>query len=212
MAPAPCRIYLIVPPLPVESAAETLAAVLDVGPVGCVLLPAETVSASGEELTRRLISLTQKRGVAVLLEGDASEAKRLGADGVHLRQGETGAEAVARAKAVLGQDAPIGADCGLSRHEAMAHAEAGADYAGFSDAPNPQAPDDDHETGPITDMVSWWAELFEVPCVAWHRGGLDEARELALAGADFIAVNDIIWRTEEPPAAAMKSLFRVIAP
>jgi thiamine-phosphate pyrophosphorylase len=196
---ASSRIYLVVPPLPGESAVEALASVLAAEPIGCVLLAAETVQAAAEDFTRQLISLTQKRGIAVLLEDDAEAAKRLGADGVHFAA--VSREAILHAKSLLGQDAPVGAACRLSRHEAMVAAEAGADYVAF------QA----DEAGAVAEMAAWCEELFVVPCVAWHQGGLDEARQLALAGASFIAVNGIIWQQEETPAAAIRSLFRAIS-
>ena len=44
----------------------------------------------------------------------------------------------------------------------------------------------------IIDRVGWWAEVFEVPCVA-YAARLDEIDALAAAGADFIAVGGAVF-------------------
>jgi hypothetical protein len=38
------------------------------------------------------------------------------------------------------------------------------------------------------ELISWWAPIFEVQCVAFDVEAAEEAQELAAAGADFIAV------------------------
>jgi len=44
--------------------------------------------------------------------------------------------------------------------------------------------------------VAWWAEIFEVPCVAFAETA-DQAAELARAGADFIALGAALWNDRE---------------
>ena len=36
--------------------------------------------------------------------------------------------------------------------------------------------------------MSWWAEIFEVPCVAFDVATPEDAEQLASAGADFIGL------------------------
>ena len=50
--------------------------------------------------------------------------------------------------------------------------------------------------------MSWWAEVFEPPCVA-YAANLDEVAALAAAGADFVAVADFVWNDPRGPAAAV---------
>jgi thiamine-phosphate pyrophosphorylase len=50
--------------------------------------------------------------------------------------------------------------------------------------------------------VSWWAEVFQPPCVA-YAAGLDEVGVLAAAGADFVAVTDFVWGDPRGPAAVV---------
>ncbi len=40
--------------------------------------------------------------------------------------------------------------------------------------------------------MAWWAEVFEIPCVA-YAAELDEIAPLAAAGADFIAVGSAVF-------------------
>ena len=37
------------------------------------------------------------------------------------------------------------------------------------------------------DFVSWWAEIFEIPCVAFDVASAKGAHDLVQAGADFVA-------------------------
>jgi thiamine-phosphate pyrophosphorylase len=86
----------------------------------------------------------------------------------------------------LGSGAVIGIDAGLSRHDAMTLAEAGADYIAFGAPAHLQ--DRDKARARRDDLVDWWAAIFEVACVALDVESPPEARQLAAAGADFIGV------------------------
>jgi thiamine-phosphate pyrophosphorylase len=50
--------------------------------------------------------------------------------------------------------------------------------------------------------VTWWAEIFELPCVGF-AASLTEVNGLVAAGADFIAVGDCIFADSRGPAAAL---------
>ncbi len=38
------------------------------------------------------------------------------------------------------------------------------------------------------ELVQWWAEIFQIPCVAIGVATADETQALAAAGADFIGI------------------------
>ncbi|WP_198018907.1 thiamine phosphate synthase [Azorhizobium doebereinerae] len=169
-----CRLMLVLPPaLPAEAAAAWVKA----GDVAAVIA---TLPAGGEvaalETLRALCETVQAAGAAFLVEDRPDIAGAIKADGVHVAS----LAALARALKSVKPDGIAGV--GLSsRHDAMEAGEAGADYLLFGGL------DGSDPIGPVADLVNWWAELFEVPCVGVATT-LEDAQALAAAGADFIAL------------------------
>jgi thiamine-phosphate pyrophosphorylase len=134
-------------------------------------------------LLRPFVAAARRLDLAVMIENDIHVAKELDADGVHLR---AGSEALAEARRLLGEEKSIGASCVPSRHEAMVMAEGGADYIAFGEFGLVEGAGAED----VADMIQWWAEIFEVPCVAWGREHYseDELSGLVGAGADYLSV------------------------
>jgi thiamine-phosphate pyrophosphorylase len=63
----------------------------------------------------------------------------------------------------------------------------------------------------VLDRVSWWAEVFEIPCVGF-AATVAEAEQLAAAGADFVALGDCIFGDARGPAVAVAEAARRLAP
>lgn len=143
--------------------------------------------------------------VAFIVNDDMALAKRLGADGVHLGQGDGDPK---EARRLLGPNAQIGVTCHDSRHLAMEAGEAGVDYVAFG-AFYPTATKDTRHR-PEPELLRWWSNLFELPCVA--IGGItpDNARPLVDAGADFLAVLSAVWAHPDGPATAVKAFDVVL--
>jgi thiamine-phosphate pyrophosphorylase len=174
-----CRLYLKLPARPSAALEAELGPALAAADVACVLLCGDDAPAD-EGHFASIIELVQRHGVACLIDQDAELAARLGADGVHI---DADAQAYAQARAALGKDASIGVHCGLSRHDAMRLAEAGADYVAFGQVAGSLGNAFDQ----CEALIAWWSEIFVVPCVAWDVDEADAARALAASGADFIA-------------------------
>jgi thiamine-phosphate pyrophosphorylase len=62
----------------------------------------------------------------------------------------------------------------------------------------------------ILDRVTWWAEVFQVPCVA-YAAALDEVAPLAQAGADFIALGDFVFSDPARVAANVTAAKQQLA-
>jgi len=134
--------------------------------------------------------------VAFIVNDSMSLAKRLGADGVHLGQGDGD---IREARALLGLSAQIGKTCHDSRHLAMEAGEAGADYVAFGAFyPTTTKPS---EYRPQPSILTWWSTLFEIPCVAIGGITAENGRPLIEAGADFLAVCQAVWGQDDTAAA-----------
>jgi thiamine-phosphate pyrophosphorylase len=149
-------------------------------------------------LAAPLQAICAAHDVAFIVNDSVSLAKRLKADGVHLGQ-DDGSPREAREE--LGREAQIGVTCHASRHMAMDAGEAGADYVAFG-AFYPSTTKDkgpDAEV-PDLDVLEWWSQIFEIPCVA--IGGItpNNCAPLILAGADFLAVSGAVWDGDEVAA------------
>lgn len=131
-----------------------------------------------------LAQLLQSAGIAALIEADARLARTLRADGVYLTWSQDGDAALDDARSILGCGGIVGIDAGLSRHDAMTLGQA-ADFIAFAIADDEEA---EAMRAKRIEHVAWWAEIFEVPCIAMDVATPQEAGNLAAAGADFIAI------------------------
>ncbi len=190
------QIYLITPPaFEAQAFAPNLARVLDTHQVACIRL----ALASRDEhrighTADTLREVAHARDVALVIETHLQLVERHGLDGVHFTDG---ARQIRAARTALGQEAIVGAQCGISRHDGMTAGEVGADYVCF---------------GPIgatglgsgaragRDLFAWWSEMIEVPVVA--EGALDGASVSDLAPVtDWFAFGEEVWGAEDPVAA-----------
>ncbi|HMN73206.1 MAG TPA: thiamine phosphate synthase [Rhodoblastus sp.] len=191
----PARLYLITPPLEAASPFDrALAAALAAGDVACVLARFATTDPSQRKaILRTLTPLAQDHGAALLVDGDAQLAARAGADGAHV----AGAgQALDEAIESLKPERIVGVGHLATRDECMEAGERDVDYLMFGGPADPATSDD------ILERTQWWAEIFNVPCVAFARS-LDEVEALADAGAEFIALDAAVWDDARGPAAAV---------
>ena len=155
-------------------------------------------------LAEPLQAICSAHDVAFIVNDSIALAKRLGADGVHLGQGDGD---VREARDELGKDAQIGVTCHASRHLALEAGEAGADYVAFGAFFPSATKQTEHQAE--TELLEWWHEMVEIPSVA--IGGItpQNCRELVDAGADFLAVSNAVWSGDE--AAAVRAFADAMA-
>ena len=199
------RLYLITPPqIELAPFADTLAEALSAGDVACLQLrlkatdgtpaPEAEIAAALDRLT----PIAHAHDVAVLLNDEPTLAQKYGCDGVHIGQNDM---PYAQARQVMGEDAIIGVTCHDSKHLAMEAGEAGADYVAFGAFYD--TPTKDAKSRATPELLTFWQEFVELPCVA--IGGItpDNAAPLVEAGADFIATSSAVWQHADGPAAAI---------
>lgn len=211
-----CRLYLITPPnldgdaLP--AFVHALAEALDAGDIACLQIrlknPDETPAPDADirRVTEALLPMAHAHDVAVIMNDRPDLAAELGCDGVHVGQEDA---AYDEARRIVGGDAIVGVTCHDSRHLAMAAAEAGADYVAFgafypTTTKSPKA-----STHP--DLLQWWSELMETPCVAIGGITVENCAPLVMAGADFLAVSAGVWNHPDGPRVAVAHFMRAIA-
>ena len=193
--PAP-RFYLVTPRLAdTQAFSAHLASALAGADVAAVLL--RLADADERTLINRakaLAPMVQDKGAALLLDGHADLVARAGCDGAHL----TGFAQFSEAIEHLKPERIAGAGGLATRHDAMTAADLGADYVMFGE---PGEAGVRPAFAAIEERVSWWAEVFEAPCVG-YAAEPSEVEKLVAAGADFVALGDWLW--QDPPAVASR--------
>ena len=196
----PCKLYLISPQEVGGGFPDRLKAALEAGPVAAFQMRVKDVDEHQlARLAEPLQGICADFDTAFIVNDSMSLAKRLGADGVHLGQSDGD---VREARALLGPGAQIGRTCHDSRHLAMEAGEAGADYVAFGAFYDTLTKPSEHRPDPA--ILSWWASLFEIPCVA--IGGItpQNGAPLVAAGADFLAVCNAVWGKDDPAGEIAK--------
>jgi thiamine-phosphate pyrophosphorylase len=203
------QLYLITPPRidDVAAFARLLADTLAAGEVACVQLrlkdlPDEAILAAG----RILGPIVQSSGAAFVVNDRPDLADALKADGVHIGQEDA---PYAAARKIMGKDRIVGVTCHDSRHLAMDAAERGADYIAFGAFHETATKQPKSRANP--ELLGWWQEVMEVPCVAIGGITLQNGLALAQAGADFLAVSSGVWNHPEGPQAAVAGFSRLLA-
>ncbi len=203
-----CRLYLLTPPAFEPAAfAQLLARTLDAGDVAAVQLRLKGVD---DDTIRRAADairpVVQSRDVALIMNDRPDLAKATGCDGVHVGQEDA---PYREARRIMGPDAMIGVTCHDSRHLAMVAGEEGADYVAFGAFFPTATKDPKAKADP--EILTWWQEMMEIPCVAIGGITVETAPVLVRAGADFLAVCGGVWSHPDGPHAAVKAFNAAMA-
>ena len=202
---ASCQLYLI-SPLEVGGDFPTrLERALGAGDVAAFQFRVKGIDQhEAAALAAPLQAICAAHDCAFIVNDSIGLAKRLGADGVHLGQGDGD---VRDAREQLGREAQIGVTCHASRHLALEAGEAGADYVAFGAFFPSTTKVSEHR--PELELLQWWQAMMELPCVA--IGGITPVNcgPLVTAGADFLAVSAAVWNGDE--AENVRAFHRAIA-
>lgn len=210
----PCQIYLITPPVIDDLDAflkvldKTLAAAPQDSPVASLQVRLKTLDdASLIAASQAMKSIAHAHGTLLFINDRPDIAKIVEADGVHIGQGDMD---YLSSRQLLGEDAIIGVTCHNSRDLALSAAESGANYVAFGamfETQTKRAP-----TQCDMEIVTWWSQFVEIPCVAIGGITVKNAQQLIDAGADFIALSSGVWNYAEGPEAAVVALSKLCLP
>ncbi|MCW2282355.1 thiamine-phosphate pyrophosphorylase [Rhodoblastus acidophilus] len=189
------RLYLISPLLAsAEDFAPKLEKALASGDVACVLLRFGTADEGARKKIAKLLApIIQQAEAAALALDDAQLVGRAGLDGAHITgAGENFEDALERLK----PDRIVGAGELDTRDAAMGAGETDVDYLLFG-ALDAQ----DNDAAVTLEWTSWWAEVFNVPCVGVAHAP-EEVEALAKSGAEFLGLGESFFDAPETIAAA----------
>jgi thiamine-phosphate pyrophosphorylase len=204
------RLFLITPLIDDASFASRIAEACSAGDVAVVL-----ARLKGDDeralvnLVKALAPAVQEHGATLMIsvEGEsdgATIAARGGADGVHA----TGSPELFRSlRERMKADRAVGAGGIRSKDDAMIIGEAGVDYLMFGE---PRADGFIPDLQGVVERATWWAEIFEPPCVAFSPT-LDDVPTLAATGAEFVALEAAVWSHPDGVAKAVRTALAHLA-
>lgn len=204
---ADSRLYLITPDkFDLMDFSASLTDALEGGDVASVQLRMK--DSSDEDIIKAakvLMPICHAKDVAFIINDSVEIANKVGADGVHIGQTDMNYK---DARLMLGENRIIGVTCHDSKHLAMSAGEQGADYVAFGAFYPTTTKMTTVQATP--ELLTWWQDLFEIPCVAIGGITVDNAASLSDAGADFLAICSGVWDYPEGPKAAVEKLNRLI--
>lgn len=203
------RLYLISPERLEHPSifADDLRAALDGGDVAAFQLRLKGVADDAiARAADTLRPICQQRDVAFILNDRPDLAARLDCDGVHVGQDDM---PYVEARRIVGPQRQVGVTCKASRDLAMTVGEAGADYVAFG-AFFPSTTKAITTPAPL-EIIEWWSELFEIPCVAIGGITVENCPQVIAAGADFLAVAGGVWNHKDGPEAAVRAFNEIFS-
>ncbi|MCK7613156.1 thiamine phosphate synthase [Roseibium sediminicola] len=186
------RLFLVTPPaFDTADIAQKLQQAFRGGDIACVLIYMPGAGTKDVQATADvLVPIIQAGGAAAIVYRDTQAAGRSGADGVHV---DTSLEDLKLAVESFQPDRIVGTGGTKLKHDSMEWAETGVDYLFFGKL---DLAEKDCAHDKTLRNASWWAELFETPCVAMAGNCLDTLGDVAATGADFVALKDAIWQSD----------------
>ena len=156
-----------------------------------------------QEFAEPLVGLLQQAGIAAIIAGDTRALGRLKADGIHLSGSKE--EIEEQVKKAAGRHS-VGAEAGLSRHDALEAGEARPDYVFFGSLDG-----DTHDAAHPANIrfASWWAPIVEIPCVVMGGRTVESVREITATGAEFAALSSAILQAADPGEAVSRALHHL---
>jgi len=149
---------------------------------------------------KTLLTLCHQHQAQLIINDDVALAKEVGADGVHLGQGDTNPIA---ARIILGSNAIIGVTCHDSIELAQQAMKDSANYIAFGRF-FPSSTKPDARPAPIALISEARKKFSNTPIVVIGGITLDNGKQLLDAGANMLAVCHSLFAADDITAQARK--------
>jgi len=207
-----CQLYLITPSqiIDLDLFCLDLETALAAAPVNClqIRLKKENNECEDDEIIVRLFNkikpVCDRYGTLIIINDNPNVAKAVKADGVHLGQKDAD---YSYARNLLGQKAIIGVTCHGSKELAFKAASLGANYVAFGAFYKSETKNAKYKAN--TEILEWWQEAVEIPCVAIGGINISNAENIIKAGADFIALSNAVWSDSKNIASVVLQLSQL---
>ena len=201
-----CRLVLIVPDIAdVDSRVQILSSALRGGDVASVIVPQYGLDdQTFQKHAEALVPVIQEAGAAALVAGDTRVAGRVKADGLHV----TGnAAELAEAMEKFSPKLIVGGGNATDRHHALEMGEVRPDYVFFGKVDGDIKPEAHPKN---VALAEWWASMIEIPCVVMGGSDLVSVADVALNGAEFVALGSAVFAHPAGAAAAVSEINAIL--
>ena len=149
-------------------------------------------------LGKKLLGITSRYGIPLIINDSPELAAEIGADGVHLGEGDAG---ISHARSVLGEGAIIGVSCYGKMERGLEALAEGADYVAFGTPYNtPTKPG--RTPTPFEVLREAAARIKGVPVFAIGGITAENAEDVLDTGVSGIAVITSVFGAADPEKAA----------
>lgn len=150
------------------------------------------------DLGKKLLTITKKYAVPLIINDSPELAKKIGADGVHLGGDDT---TIKNARLLLGAESIIGVSCYNQTERGLNSMENGADYVAFG-TPYYTPTKPDREPTSMDTLKEAVQLIQDIPIFAIGGITKDNAQPILDTGVDGIAVITSVYGSSNPEAAA----------
>ena len=184
--------------IPRERFAETVEAAVRGGASILQLREKDTPHDEVIGLGKKLLGITSRYGIPLIINDSPELAAEIGADGVHLGEGDAG---ISHARSVLGEGAIIGVSCYGKMERGLEALAEGADYVAFGTPYNtPTKPG--RTPTPFEVLREAAARIKGVPVFAIGGITAENAEDVLDTGVSGIAVITSVFGAADPEKAA----------
>jgi thiamine-phosphate pyrophosphorylase len=199
-----CRLVLVVTGQNAQALSDSPEEMFAAGDIASIIFDSAGLDeVEFQSLISPIVAAAQKSNIAVIVANETRVAGRVGADGLQLGQDP---DAVRDAIEKYTPQMMVGVGNVKSRHNALTIGELQPDYVMFG-KPGGDIRAEPHPKN--VDLAKWWSAMVEIPCILLGGNALESVIEVAQCGADFVALENAIFLSQEGYATKSEIVQRI---